>query len=134
MIAAHSAKSAMSLARYLTVDCQFGHSLKPSVQGWPSVGSDVRPAAEPALSVDRAGLGAMTPFIRSKLSNRNNMLPLPTGTTEDLRELFGFWTDDLRMGQYPDANTQQSVWSSVHSCKPKRNSRVRTDFRELTGR
>jgi hypothetical protein len=83
----------------------------------PPLGVDPEPirVIAPGASVDTAGLGAMTPLIRSKLSNRHYLLPLPPGTTEDSPELFGFWTYELRVGHYLDPNTQQPVWSTAQA-------------------
>ena len=67
-------------------------------------------AIAPGASVDTAGLGAMTPLIQSKLSNKHYLLPLPAGIIDDSAQLFGFWTYELRVGHYPDPNTSEPVW------------------------
>jgi hypothetical protein len=67
----------------------------------------------PGATNDLAGLTAMQPMQKATDSDRHYLLPLPPGLHADAAELFGFFTYELRVGHYRNADTQEMAWCTA---------------------
>jgi hypothetical protein len=66
----------------------------------------------PGQSADTSGLGALKEMTKSTDSDRHYMMPLPPGISPDGRELFGFWTYEIRVGHSGD---DLAHWSTAQA-------------------
>jgi hypothetical protein len=76
----------------------------PVLQPEPPLPIDPEPVRVivPAQSADTSGLQAMQPMSKAADSEVHYLLPLPPGIAPDARELFGFWTYEIRCGHTGD--------------------------------
>jgi len=66
----------------------------------------------PGQSADTSGLSAMQQMTKSTDSDRHYLMPLPPGIGPEARELFGFWTYEIRVGHAGDDLTH---WSTAQA-------------------
>ena len=66
----------------------------------------------PGQSADTSGLTAMQQMTKSTDSDRHYLMPLPPGIGADARELFGFWTYEVRVGH---AGNDLAHWSTAQA-------------------
>ncbi|MDL1894922.1 hypothetical protein FBQ82_01485 [Anaerolineae bacterium CFX7] len=67
----------------------------------------------PGATNDLAGLNAMQPMQKALVGDKHYLLPLPPGLHSDAPEMFGFFTYELRVGHYRNAETQEMVWCTA---------------------
>ncbi|TAH49271.1 MAG: hypothetical protein EYC68_19285 [Chloroflexota bacterium] len=67
----------------------------------------------PGATNDLAGLNAMQPMQKALHGDKHYLLPLPPGLHSDAAEMFGFFTYELRVGHFRNAETQEMAWCTA---------------------